>query len=299
MAGSSSPPPPPPPPPDPSKDTGALQIERPDKAIADDTHVESDNDAVDIFTMTPVTALKLMCERIDMLAQLTGDVPPTPPVSHPTTPITKDIGIDRLSSKAENARTEGSSKDTVPKTPPKSSGNIDSVHFRIASPESPGSTAFPVIGGDARSSDVQTNAVVRKFYSKRPPPIPLEEYLLRMQQFCPTSTAVYLATSLYIHRLAVVDKILLITRRNVHRLVLAGLRVAMKALEDLRYGGHRFSKVGGVSQVELGRLEISFCFVMNFELRVTREMLHEHAIMLRNAAQIQVLPELELKLPVR
>lgn len=75
------------------------------------------------------------------------------------------------------------------------------------------------------------------------------------------STAVYLATSLYIHRLAAEERIIPVTARNVHRLVLAGLRIGMKALEDQSYPHRRFAKVGGVSESELGRLEVSFCFV--------------------------------------
>ena len=78
------------------------------------------------------------------------------------------------------------------------------------------------------------------------------------------STAVYLATSHYISRLAVREKLLTVTVRNVHRLVLAGLRVAMKALEDLSWPHGRFAKVGGISELELGKLEIAFCFLMDF-----------------------------------
>jgi hypothetical protein len=73
--------------------------------------------------------------------------------------------------------------------------------------------------------------------------------------------------------MAVAERVIPVTPRNVHRLLLAGLRVAMKALEDLSWPHARFSKVGGVSEIELGRLEIAFCFLMDFELRVDAEML--------------------------
>lgn len=71
------------------------------------------------------------------------------------------------------------------------------------------------------------------------------------------STAVYIAASVYLHRLAVVDRILPITRYNVHRLVLAALRIASKACEDLSHSHKRFAKVGGLSENELSRLEVS------------------------------------------
>lgn len=104
------------------------------------------------------------------------------------------------------------------------------------------------------------------------------------------SPAVYLATSLYIYRLAVVERIIAVTARNVHRLLLAGLRVAMKALEDISYPHRRFAKVGGVEEAELGRLEISFCFVMNFELKVDKEMLLKHVKTIRNGIFLHTLP---------
>lgn len=90
------------------------------------------------------------------------------------------------------------------------------------------------------------------------------------------SSAVYLATSYYIFRLAVDERAIPVTRRNCHRLLLAGLRVAMKALEDLSYPHAKFAKVGGVSEIELARLEISFCFLAGFELVVREENLRKH-----------------------
>jgi hypothetical protein len=140
------------------------------------------------------------------------------------------------------------------------------------------------VGADAEPIYIQRATIARKFYSKRPPPITPEEYLLRMHKYCPMSTAVYLATSLYINRMAVAERVIPVTPRNVHRLLLAGLRVAMKALEDLSWPHTRFSKVGGVSEIELGRLEIAFCFLMNFELRVDAEMLQAEVDTLARAA---------------
>ncbi len=101
------------------------------------------------------------------------------------------------------------------------------------------------------------------------------------------STAVYLATSLYIHKLAVVEHTVPVTGRNVHRLLLAGLRVAMKALEDLSYPHRRFAKVGGVSEMELGRLEVAFCFLTNFELKVDEGMLGRRARAMRDGEVLE------------
>ncbi|QUC19100.1 uncharacterized protein UV8b_03341 [Ustilaginoidea virens] len=176
---------------------------------------------------------------------------------------------------------------------------IDGVQLKHHSPEPP---PYVIVGADSQPVNLQHGAITRKFYSKKEPPITIKQYLLRLHQFCPMSTAVYLATSLYIHRLAVVERAIPVTKRNAHRLVLAGLRVAMKALEDLSYPHSKIAKVGGVSEVELARLEISFCFLAGFELVVGEELLREHWEQLKDGKAQQMLKGLEvptLKLDVR
>ncbi|KAK0388914.1 hypothetical protein NLU13_2491 [Sarocladium strictum] len=176
------------------------------------------------------------------------------------------------------------------------SPELDGITLKkgLTSPMSPPSTRpepYVVIGADSQPINLQHGAITRKFYSKNEPPITVTAYLLRLHQFCPMSTAVYLATSLYIHRLAIVERAIPVTRRNAHRLVLAGLRVAMKALEDLSYSHSKIAKVGGVSELELARLEVSFCFLTGFELVVGEEKLRAHWNSLRNGKAQQILSE--------
>lgn len=257
-------------PPSPSKDAGII----PDSKLS---QAESDTipnlEDLDIFTLSAIAALKLLCGSIEGLVRITGDVPPTPPISLPSTPNLGLIQIEKESVARQNRRRSSGVIDN--------SDDADGVPPRaktpIGSPEAHPTEPLHIIGSNMEPLNIQHGAIIRKFYSKKPPPIALEEYLMRLHKYCPMSTAVYLATSLYIHRLAVIEKIIPVTARNVHRLVLAGLRVAMKALEDLSYPHRRFAKVGGVSEPELGRLEVSFCFLTNFELKVDEEMLSEHA----------------------
>lgn len=180
--------------------------------------------------------------------------------------------------------------------------DIDGVTLRKAPMASPALTPmepYIIIGDNAEPLNVQHSAITRKFYSKHPPAISLDDYLMRIHKFCPMSTAVYLATSFYIHRLAVDERAIPVTRRNCHRLILAGLRVAMKAHEDLSYSHSRFARVGGVSENELGRLEIGFCFLTNFEFKTSKDTLLQHAISLKEISSLQgsmnFVPRLPLK----
>ncbi|KAI9872680.1 MAG: hypothetical protein M1830_001307 [Pleopsidium flavum] len=275
-------------PPRPSRDTG---IKPSTLSPLCDDGVIPDDEEIDIFTLTPVAALKLLCSSVESLVRMTGDVPPTPPVSYPTAPNLKTIQAEKEEVVRKLVNWQGR-----PQTPPSRSASdeIDGVPFKktpIGSPEAGAYEPFHIIGANSEPINIQHSAIVRKFYSKKPPPIALEEYLLRLHRYCPMSTAVYLATSFYIHKLAVIEDIIPVTGRNVHRLVLAGLRVAMKALEDLSYPHRRFAKVGGVSEPELGRLEVSFCFLTNFELKVDKEMLWRQATAMRDGESLYEVPE--------
>lgn len=205
----------------------------------------SDSDA-EIFDISPITALELLCENVDRLARSTSEC-----VSSPLTSV-----ASVSNSPAQKGGESSGEERTLSK--------ITELHC-IQAPDH--------AGRQAKDDSIQQHVLVKRFLSKREPPIPLKDYLLRLHRFCPMSTAVYLATSVYITKMVAVERILFVTPKNVHRLVLAGLRVAVKALEDLNYPHSRFAKVGGVSERELLRLEISFCFLVDFELRVDAQML--------------------------
>lgn len=260
---------------------------------------------MDVFTIGPVTALKLLCGGIEALVKITGDVPPTPPPAFTTPPNMRGMQAEKENIARSNSYKNFAELHKRPRTPSSSSAgseDIDGVNFKktpIGSPEIAPTQPYIIIGDNAEPLNIQHGAITRKFYSKHPPPISLEDYLMRIHKFCPMSTAVYLATSYYIHKLAVDERAIPVTRRNCHRLLLAGLRVAMKALEDLSYPHSRFSKVGGVSENELARLEISFCFLTNFEFKTSKETLLEHAISLKEISSLQgamnFIPRMPLK----
>ena len=312
--------------PSPSRDPGVA----PDKDIAiENLETLKISKEIDIFELAPTAALKMLCDTIEALVRLTGDVPPTPPFTQPSTPnlglieaekdnvarhlrerhhsrqssasSLQDLQQSRQGSVAAQRQTHHSRQEST-SFRPSSSGcaNNHEKPFQpsktpIGSPEARPTEPVYVIDSTTESSlNLQHGFIVRKFYSKKPPPISLEEYLLRVHQFCPMSTAVYLATSLYIHRLAVVERVIPVTARNAHRLVLAGLRVSMKKLEDQKYGHSRFARVGGVSETELGKLEVSFCFLTSFDLKADQQMLTEHAEAVRNGTAL-LLKELDIQ----
>ncbi|GKT47625.1 PHO85 cyclin-7 [Colletotrichum spaethianum] len=258
--------------------------------------------------------MKLLSGGIEALVRITGDIPPTPPPTSPTLPNMRGMAAEkalirsnseknlaRMRQEAEAAMGHSHPSPRRPSMMSQMSGSsssssqlIDGVHLRQTQTPTPPPPSRPpepyiIIGENSQPINLQHSAITRKFYSKKPPPISIEEYLARIHRFCPMSTAVYLATSLYIHRLAVDERTIPVTRRNAHRLVLAGLRVAMKALEDLSYPHSKMAKVGGVSDLELARLEISFCFLANFELVVREDTLKKHWEVLKQEQPLRLM----------
>lgn len=263
-----------PPPPNPSADTGVIpRISTPDEdAPTPPADVEWDPS-----TLKPEAAMKMLCRAVVALASVTGDIPPTPPISRPGTPRASPLPA------STGYRSRSSSRPATPVP----SDDLKGPKFRgidMGSPEAHHhEPSARDVGADAEPVRVQQVAIARKFYSRKPPPITLLAYLMRLQRYCPMSTGVYLAAASYIYKLAVEEKVVPVTGRTVHRLLLGTLRVAMKALEDLRYPQARFAGVGGVRETELQKLEISVCYLMDFELQVSRESLYKNTLRLQQA----------------
>ena len=127
----------------------------------------------------------------------------------------------------------------------------------------------------AEAVAVQHLAVSRRFFLKSPPLFTLSEYLLRLHKYCPHSPGVYLAAAAWIHRLCVSDTRVPATPRTIHRLCLATIRVASKTLEDNKWSQERIAKVGGIALHELTRIEVSLCFLLDFNLLVRAEEMQE------------------------
>ncbi len=238
-----------------------------------DVEASPPDDDIDLLTLEPLAALKLLARGIQALADVTGDIAPTPPISRPSSSSLR--GLNELLAEPHMRSNHHSRPATPPSFVPPN--DIQSPSFRtvfIGNPEAHLLEATDIEDGEAALRR-QRDAIARKFFSKKPPAISIDDYLLRLHRYCPMSTAVYLAAGCYIHKLALEDLSVPVTNRTVHRLLLASLRVAMKALEDLSYPHQRFAGVGGVSERELAKLEISLCYLMDFELKVTNELLLE------------------------
>lgn len=215
----------------------------------------------DIHSVSALAVVKFLIDTVQSLADNTGDIPPTPPASRPPTPSRRDLAIP-------SSPPPGPVPPATPISPisPTSNKGIPHPPPSLPSPEAHRDEPLPCVGADAESVSLQQAAISRRFFLKTAPPFSLSQYLLRIHHYCPHSPGVYLTAACYIHRLCIEDALVPATGRTVHRLCLAAIRVASKALEDHKWSQERYMKVGGVSKKELRSLEINICFLLGFDL---------------------------------
>ena len=109
----------------------------------------------------------------------------------------------------------------------------------------------------------QRERIALRFSSKSVPKISVLQYLeryaplfdsfdSRIRKYNDVRTPMLLTLAIYLDRLEFPP----LNELNVHRVVLAGLRIAAKFLEDLVWRHDRYAKVVGVTARELSRLEL-------------------------------------------
>lgn len=239
-------------------------------------------DELDVMAMSRETAMKTVMRSVLSLANSAGEVPATPPLSRPRTPVGKE--------NAPGARTHRRTA-SRPATPiPADKEHTHSTRLEQPEAHHDEPTITSDIGHGAEPEWVQQANMARKFFSKTVPKVSLEDYVNRIQQYCPLSTGVWLAAGSYLLRLCVIDKSVPLTHRTMHRLVLACAVVAMKTLEDHRWPQRRLAAVGGVDEAALSRLELCVEFLLSFDLQIlTPDRLRDLTVSLQRAAQAAVM----------
>ena len=235
----------------------------------------------DLDTLSPLAAVKMLIDAVQALADMTGDILPTPPATRATTP--RSPGMAALTPVSSADRVSMSPISPIASVP---AGMPPLLPVPMPSPEAQREEVLATTDTDSgEAADVQQSVISRRFFLKTVPSFTVSDYLLRLHKYCPHSPGVYLAAAAYIHRLCVVETALPATSKTVHRLTLAAVRVASKALEDNKWSQDRIAKVGGVSRKELKNLEISLCYLLDFDLFVRAEELRLRMFLLQQAAR--------------
>jgi hypothetical protein len=82
------------------------------------------------------------------------------------------------------------------------------------------------------------------FHGLRAPPISIEAYLVRIAKYAKCSPACFAHSMVHMLKLAQQDPSFAPTRLNVHRLVLTGVLISAKFLDDRYFNNAFYAKVG-------------------------------------------------------
>ncbi|QRW04810.1 cyclin [Ceratobasidium sp. AG-Ba] len=142
----------------------------------------------------------------------------------------------------------------------------------------------------ASRSALGSPAASLAFHARNIPSITIEQYLLRILKYCPTTNEVFLGLIVYFDRMSKLAAECLppttpsthprpfaIDSYNIHRLLIAGVTVASKFFSDVFYTNSRYAKVGGLPQSELNQLELQFLLLNNFRLNIPIDEMQRYA----------------------
>ena len=99
------------------------------------------------------------------------------------------------------------------------------------------------------------------------PSISIENFIRRIIRYCKLEKSTLILSLIYIDRYCEYTKVIL-SKKNIHRIVLLSVLVAIKYNEDEKCGLPFYSKVGGVPVGELLHLEIMFLIGIEYALFV-------------------------------
>jgi hypothetical protein len=125
---------------------------------------------------------------------------------------------------------------------------------------------------------------VTKFQSSCVPDVSVAAYLQRIRKYAKCSDACFVIALIYIDRIIELRNIVL-SRLNIHRLLIASVQVAAKYLDDLFYNNAFYAKLGGVSTQEMNILELEFLMMIGFSLHVKEEIYSAYHAELKCYAQ--------------
>ncbi|XP_078440107.1 cyclin-P4-1-like [Wolffia australiana] len=120
------------------------------------------------------------------------------------------------------------------------------------------------------------------FHGLHKPEISVSSYVERIFLFANCSPSCYVVALIYLDRFSRRQPEAAVSSLTVHRLIITGVMVAAKFLDDVTYNNAFFAKVGGTSLMEMNVMERCFLFGLGFQLNVTPSTFDSYCSLLRN-----------------
>jgi len=119
------------------------------------------------------------------------------------------------------------------------------------------------------------NKNIKPFMTQNIPSMSIKDYLLRLSQFTKMSESTIIIILIYIDRISNLNNFRL-TYRNIYKLILSAMVVAIKYNEDIFYSSSIYAKLGGLSISELNYLEFEFLILIKFSLFIEKDLFDKY-----------------------
>ncbi|KAG5545504.1 hypothetical protein RHGRI_017863 [Rhododendron griersonianum] len=116
------------------------------------------------------------------------------------------------------------------------------------------------------------------FHGVRAPSISIAKYLERIYKFTNCSPSCFVVGFIYIDRVVHRHPESLVVSLNVHRLLVTSVMVASKMLDDVHYNNAFYARVGGITNVELNKLELELLFMLDFGVTVSSRVFESYCL---------------------
>ena len=124
-----------------------------------------------------------------------------------------------------------------------------------------------------KSDNINKN--IKPFMTESIPSLSIKDYLTRLSQFTKINESTIILILIYIDRIGKINKFIL-TYRNIYKLILASMVIAIKYNEDNFYSSEVYAKLGGLSVPELNYLEFQFLILIKFSLFIEKDLFDKY-----------------------
>ena len=124
-----------------------------------------------------------------------------------------------------------------------------------------------------KSDNINKN--IKPFMTESIPSLSIKDYLTRLSQFTKINESTIILILIYIDRIGKINKFIL-TYRNIYKLILASMVIAIKYNEDNFFSSEVYAKLGGLSVLELNYLEFQFLILIKFSLFIEKDLFNKY-----------------------
>ncbi|KAF6990080.1 hypothetical protein CFC21_007329 [Triticum aestivum] len=131
------------------------------------------------------------------------------------------------------------------------------------------------------------------FHGQKVPDLSIQLYAERIFKYAECSPSCFVLALVYMERYLQQPNVYM-TPFSVHRLLITSVVVAAKFTDDAFFNNAFYARVGGISTIEMNRLELDLLFNLDFRLKVNLETFGSYCLQLEKHAPVS--PE---RLPVQ